>query len=122
MIKVYSCFNKGCFAHWELSTRKLLFGGHSGKSLPCSLYLNAQFPMPIAIFIETAIIIVISLKEQVKEHISVAQLLGGPPSQKSSGHSKSCPVCCSNAKSLQVKLLLTILGFLLLFGQIHLVR
>ena len=31
----YSWFNKGCFGYWKLSnsTCKLLFGGHSGKSL-----------------------------------------------------------------------------------------
>ena len=27
---VYSWFNEGCFWHWELGYRKLLFGGHSG--------------------------------------------------------------------------------------------
>ena len=33
---------KGCFGHWELGSRKLLFGGHSSKSLHCSVYPNAQ--------------------------------------------------------------------------------
>ena len=32
---MHSWFNKGCFGHWELSNSKLLFGGHSGKSLHC---------------------------------------------------------------------------------------
>ena len=32
---MYSWFNKGCFGNWELKDSKLLFGGHSGKSLHC---------------------------------------------------------------------------------------
>ena len=39
---MYSWFNKGCFGHWELSNSKLLFGGHSGKSLHCLVCPNAQ--------------------------------------------------------------------------------
>ena len=35
---MYSWFNKGCFGHWELSNSKLLFGGHSGKSLLCIVW------------------------------------------------------------------------------------
>ena len=31
IIYIYSRFNKSCFGHWELGTRKLLFGGHSSK-------------------------------------------------------------------------------------------
>ena len=38
----YNCFNKGCFGHWEFSIGKLLFGGHSRKSLHCSICPNAQ--------------------------------------------------------------------------------
>ena len=37
-----SWFNKGCFGHWELINSKLLFGGHSGKSLHCLVCPNAQ--------------------------------------------------------------------------------
>ena len=41
----YIWFNKDCFGHWELGTRKLLFGGHSGKSLHCFVWPNAQCPI-----------------------------------------------------------------------------
>ena len=33
--------NKGCFGHWQLDNSKLLFGGHSGKSLHCLVCPNA---------------------------------------------------------------------------------
>ena len=32
---MYSWFSKGCFGHCELRNSKLLFGGHSGKSMHC---------------------------------------------------------------------------------------
>ena len=51
---VYSWFIKTCFGHWELGTTKLLFNGHSGKSLHCSVCPNAQFPKEKATFIESA--------------------------------------------------------------------
>ena len=41
---MYRWVNKGCFGHWELSNSKLLFGGHSGKSLHCLVCPNAQWP------------------------------------------------------------------------------
>ena len=54
--------------HWELGTRKLLFGGHSGKLTlfrltKCSMP-NCQFPMPKATFIESAICIFSYIRTQ----------------------------------------------------------
>ena len=33
------------FGHWELGIGKLLYGGHSSKSLHCSIRPNVQLPM-----------------------------------------------------------------------------
>ena len=53
---LYGWFNKSCFWHLELvGTRKLLFGGHSGKSLHCSV---CPCQMPNAQIIIIIIIIV----------------------------------------------------------------
>ena len=61
----YSWFNKGCFGHWELDSRKL--GCHSEKSWRCSVCPNCQIPncqfsMPKATFIESAIYTHIQMK------------------------------------------------------------
>ena len=44
---IYSWFKKGFFDHWKMLTAKLLFGGHSSKSLqwvPYAQMPNAQCP------------------------------------------------------------------------------
>lgn len=41
---VYCWFNTGCFRHWKLRTGNLLFGGHSRKSLHCSVCPNCLKP------------------------------------------------------------------------------
>ena len=52
---VCSWFNKGSFGHWELGIGKLLFGGHSSKSLHCSICSNAQCPITKASFFNLAV-------------------------------------------------------------------
>ena len=47
--------DEGFFGQLKLDTSKLLFGGHSGISLKCSLSPNGQLPMPKATFMESAI-------------------------------------------------------------------
>ena len=44
-LKLIYWFNKGWFGHWKLRVGKLLFGGHSSKSLHCSICPNAQWPI-----------------------------------------------------------------------------
>ena len=52
----YNCFNKGFFGHLEFSIGKLLFGGHSRKSLHCSIcpMFNYQWPITKATVFDLA--------------------------------------------------------------------
>ena len=37
--------DEGFLGHWKLGTSKLLFGGHSGITVKCSLCPNGQLPI-----------------------------------------------------------------------------
>ena len=56
-LKLICGFNKGWFGHWKLRVGKLLFGGHSSKSLHCSICPNAQWPINKATFFDLAVYI-----------------------------------------------------------------
>ena len=61
----YNCFNKGFFGHLEFSIGKLLFGGHSRKSLHCSIcpMFNYQWPITKATVFDLAVYILLRLKK-----------------------------------------------------------